>query len=53
MSLSYGGAPDGWDSPRFLGLVLSYGSCPFSSLSLPSRTPKGHNIHHWAADPGS
>jgi hypothetical protein len=27
----------GWDSARFLELVLSYGSFPFSSLVLPSR----------------
>ena len=28
-------APDGWDSPRFLEIVLSFGSFPFPSLSLP------------------
>jgi len=30
-------APDGWDSVRFLGLVLSFGSFPFHKLVLPSR----------------
>ena len=30
-------APDGWDSARFLGLVLRFGSIPFPSFFLPSR----------------
>ena len=30
-------APDGWDSARFLEMVLSFGRFPFSSLFLPSR----------------
>src|SRR5512132_355413 len=30
-------APDGWDSARFLGLVLNYSSFPFPSFILPSR----------------
>lgn len=30
-------APDGWDSARFSGLILSYESCPFWSPLLPSR----------------
>jgi len=34
---SFHGAPDGWDSARFLGLVLSFGSFPFRELVLPSR----------------
>jgi hypothetical protein len=31
------GAPDGWDSARFLELVLNFGSFPFRELFLPSR----------------
>jgi hypothetical protein len=30
-------APDGWESARFLSLVLSFGSFPFRELVLPSR----------------
>jgi hypothetical protein len=30
-------APDGWDSARFLELVLNFGSFPFLSLFLSSR----------------
>ena len=30
-------APDGWDSVRFLGLFLNFGSFPFRELFLPSR----------------
>jgi hypothetical protein len=30
-------APDGWDSARFLEMVLSYGKFPFRELALPSR----------------
>ena len=30
-------APDGWESARFLGFSLSYGSFPFRELVLPSR----------------
>jgi hypothetical protein len=29
--------PDGWDSPRFWEVVVSYGSLPFPVLVLPSR----------------
>lgn len=29
--------PDGWESARFLELVLSYGSFPFCEFVLPSR----------------
>lgn len=42
------------DSARFLEPILSYGTSPagtavsFPSFSLPSRTPKVHNSHHWA-----
>ena len=32
-------APDGWDSPRFLELVLNFGSFPFASLSPQSPVP--------------
>jgi len=31
------GAPDGWDSARFSGIVLSYSSFPLPSCFLPSR----------------
>jgi len=37
MEPSCGGAPDGGDSPRFLGFFLSLGSFPFPGLFLPSR----------------
>jgi hypothetical protein len=30
-------APDGWDSARFLEIVLNFDSFPFPSLFLPSR----------------
>jgi hypothetical protein len=40
--------PDGWDSARFLELVLNFGSFPFPVLFLPSRTPQGHNAGRWA-----
>ncbi len=28
-------APDGWDSARFLGLFLNFGSFPFPNLCSP------------------
>jgi len=39
----YAGAkrPDGWDSARFLGLILSYNRFPFPSFVLASGIPKG------------
>jgi len=42
-------APGGWDSARFLEIVLNFGGLQFSSLFLLSRTPKGHNASRWAA----
>ena len=30
-------APDGWDSARFLKILLNFGSFPFPVLVLPSR----------------
>jgi hypothetical protein len=30
-------APDGWDSPRFLEIVSSFGSFPFHELVLSRR----------------
>jgi hypothetical protein len=41
-------APDGWHAPRFLEPVLNFGSFPFSSLFLLSRTPQGHSASGWA-----
>ena len=35
----------------FFILFLNYGGFPFPSLSLPSRTPKGHNAGRGAAAP--
>jgi hypothetical protein len=44
-------APDGWDSARFLEIVLNYGTplrgSPFPSLALPA----AGNASRWAALP--
>jgi hypothetical protein len=39
--LSFYGAVDGWDSPRFISFFMSLGSFPFLNLFLPSRTLYG------------
>jgi hypothetical protein len=38
-------APDGWDSARFLELVLNFGRFPFPSFS----SPVAGNVHRYAA----
>jgi|WetSurMetagenome_2_1015567.scaffolds.fasta_scaffold763086_2 hypothetical protein len=37
-------APDGWDSARFLELVLNDGSFPFRELVLPTRRYPTKNV---------
>jgi len=40
-----GRALDGWDSARFLGIVLSFSGFPFLNLF----SPAAGNAHRWAA----